>query len=106
MAQKVTVTMTDDIDGTKADETVAFRIDGTSYEIDLSKKNATALRKVFGSYTEHARKAPRSGRAARAGRNRQRSSNVREWAKSQGIKVSERGRIPATVLSRYEEANA
>jgi hypothetical protein len=106
MAQKVTVTMTDDMDGTKADETVTFRIDGASYEIDLSKKNAAALRKVFSSYIEHARKAPRSGRTVRPARNRLRSSGVREWAKSQGIKVSERGRIPASVLSQYEEANA
>ena len=56
MAQKVTVTMTDDIDGTKADETVSFRIDGTSYEIDLSKKNAAALRRVFTPYLGPARR--------------------------------------------------
>jgi hypothetical protein len=106
MAQKVTVTMTDDIDGTKADEAVSFRIDGTSYEIDLSKKNAAALRRVFTPYIEHARRAPRGARAGRPGRNRQRSPDVRAWAKSQGIQVSERGRIPASVVSRYEEANA
>ena len=106
MAQKVTVTMTDDIDGTKADQTVAFRIDGTSYEIDLSKKNAAALRRVFSPYTEHARRAPRGTRTGRAARSRQRSSDVRAWAKSQGIQVSERGRIPASVVSQYEEANA
>ena len=105
MAQMVTVTMTDDIDGTEAAETVSFRIDGTSYEIDLSKKNVTALRRVFNPYIEHARKAPRGARAARSTRNRQRSPDVRAWAKSQGIKVSERGRIPASVISQYEEAN-
>jgi hypothetical protein len=106
MAQKVTVTMTDDIEGTKADETVAFRIDGASYEIDLSKKNAAALRRVFTPYTEHARRAPRGARTGRPARSRQRSSDVRAWAKSQGIQVSERGRIPASVVSQYEEANA
>jgi Lsr2 len=106
MAQKVTVTMTDDIDGTKADETVSFRIDGTSYEIDLSKKNAAALRRVFTPYIGHARRAPRGARAGRPARSRQRSSDVRTWAKSQGIQVSERGRIPASVVSQYEEANA
>jgi hypothetical protein len=106
MAQKVTVTMTDDIDGSKAYETVAFRIDGTSYEIDLSKKNAAALRRVFTSYIEHARRAPRGSRGGRPTRSRQRSPDVRAWAKSQGIQVSARGRIPASVVSQYEEANA
>jgi Lsr2 len=106
MAQKITVTMTDDIDGTKAVETVSFRIDGTSYEIDLSKKNAAALRRMFTSYIEHARRAPRGARAGRLARNQQRSPDVRAWAKSQGIQVSERGRIPASVISQYEEANA
>lgn len=106
MAQRVTVTMTDDIDGTDGAETVSFRIDGTSYEIDLSKKNLTALHKLFAPYVEHARKVSRSGRSTRPARNRQRSSSVREWAKSQGIKVSERGRIPASVLSQYEKANS
>lgn len=106
MAQKVTVTMTDDIDGTKADETVSFRIDGTSYEIDLSKKNAAALRRVFTPYLGPARRAPRGARAGRPARNRQRSPDVRAWAESQGIQVSQRGRIPASVVSQYEEANA
>ena len=106
MAQKVTVTMTDDIDGTQAAESVSFRIDGTSYEIDLSKKNAAALRRMFTPYIEHARKVPRGARAGRLSRNRQRSPDVRAWAKSQGIQVSERGRIPASVVAQYEEANA
>jgi Lsr2 len=106
MAQKVTVTMTDDIDGAEAAGTVSFRIDGTSYEIDLSKKNAAALRRVFTPYIDHARRAPRGARAGRLARSRQRSPDVRAWAKSQGIQVSERGRIPASVVSQYEDANA
>jgi len=106
VAQRVTVEMTDDIDGTEAAETIAFRVDGTAYEIDLSNKNAAKMRQVFGRYTEHARKATGGRRAGRPRRDRHLSSGVREWAKQQGIQVSERGRIPASVVSQYEKAHA
>ena len=106
MAQRVTVVMTDDIDGTEAAETIAFRVDGTAYEIDLSTKNAAKMRQAFGRYIEHARKAAGGRRSGRPRRDRHFSSAVREWAKQQGIQVSERGRIPASVVSQYEEAHA
>jgi hypothetical protein len=105
VAQRVTVEMTDDIDGTEAAETIVFRVDGTAYEIDLSKKNAAKLRQDFGRYIEHARRT-RGRRSGRSPRDRHRSSAVREWAKQQGIEVSERGRIPASVVAQYEEAHA
>ena len=106
MAQMVTVVMTDDIDDTEAAETIAFRVDGTAYEIDLSKKNAAKMRQVLGRYIEHARRTTGGRRSGRSQRERHRSSAVREWAKQQGIEVSERGRIPASVVSQYEEAHA
>ena len=62
MAQQTTVTLTDDIDGGKAAETVSFGLDGRIYEIDLSKKNATALRKALGEFTASARHV-RAGQA-------------------------------------------
>jgi hypothetical protein len=102
----MTVEMTDDIDGTKAAETIAFRVDGTSYEIDLSKKNASKMRRDFGRYIEHARTARSGRRSGRPRRDRDRSPAVRAWAKQQGIQVSERGRIPASVVSQYEKAHA
>jgi hypothetical protein len=105
MAQKVTVEMTDDLDGSQADTTVSFAIDGNAYEIDLSKRNAAAMRRTFDRYIEHARKQGRSTRRTRATRDRRHSSDVRAWAKAQGIQVSERGRIPASVVTQYEEAN-
>jgi hypothetical protein len=106
MAQKVTVEMTDDLDGSQADTTVSFSVDGTAYEIDLSKRNAAAMRRTFDRYIGHARKAGRSSaRRTRGARNRRHSSDVRAWAKARGIQVSERGRIPASVVSQYEEAN-
>ena len=106
MAQKVTVALEDDLDGGPADETVRFGVDGTDYEIDLSAKNAQTFRKKLSPFIEHARKAGR-GPARRTGRTpagRQRSSEVRAWAKDQGIAVSARGRIPASVIEQYQAA--
>ena len=105
MAQKVTVEMTDDLDGSPADVTVAFAVDGTAYEIDLSKRHAAAMRRAFGRYIEHARKAGQTRRAPRRSRDRHYSAAVREWAKARGLKVSERGRIPADVAAQYEKAH-
>ncbi|MGP4030185.1 histone-like nucleoid-structuring protein Lsr2 [Actinomadura sp. 3N407] len=107
MAQKVQVLLVDDLDGGAAEETVSFAVDGRAYEIDLNKKNAAKLRKVMAPYQENARKARVGGRksAGRAASNRHRSAEIREWAKSAGIKVNERGRIPASVIEKYEAAH-
>jgi Lsr2 len=106
MAQKVTVELEDDLDGGPADETVRFGIDGSDYEIDLSKKNAAALRRKLAPFIEHARKAGRGARRrpGRTASSRARSGDIRAWAKDQGIAVSERGRIPASVVEQYEAA--
>jgi Lsr2 len=106
MAQKVTVALEDDLDGGPADETVRFGIDGAAYEIDLSKKNAAALRRKLAPYIDHARKTGR-GQRRRPGRtpaSRERSGGIRAWAKQAGIAVSARGRIPASVVEQYEAA--
>jgi hypothetical protein len=106
MAQRVTVELEDDLDGGPAEETVRFGVDGSEYEIDLSKKNATAFRRKLAPFIDHARKAGR-GQRRRPGRttsSRQRSGDVRAWAKDQGIAVNARGRIPANVVERYEAA--
>ncbi len=107
MAQKVQVLLIDDLDGSSADETVSFGLDGRTYEIDLSKKNADKLRKVLEPYVENARRARPSGRkrATLAAGSRQRSAEIRRWAKSVGIEVSDRGRIPANVIEKYEAAH-
>ena len=104
MAQKVTVALEDDLDGGPADETVRFAVDGADYEIDLRASNADAFRKQLAPYLEHARRAGRSQprRPGRAGR--QRSGDIRAWAKEHGLTVSARGRIPAGVLEQYHAA--
>jgi Lsr2 len=85
---------------------VRFGLGGAEYEIDLSKKNARAFRKQLAPFIEHARKTVR-GQRRRPGRTaagRERSSDIRAWAKGQGIAVSDRGRIPASVVEQYEAA--
>src|SRR5262249_40803326 len=106
MAQKITVAMEDDLDGGPADETVRFGLGGTEYEIDLSTKNANAFRRQLAPFIEHARKTGR-GQRRRPGRtasSRERSADIRAWAKDQGITVSDRGRISASVAEQYGAA--
>lgn len=104
MAQKVQVVLVDDIDGGPADETVSFALDGNFYEIDVSNGNARRLRDALSSYIGHARKAPRQGRRSGTRRpaGRGRNAEIRSWAKSQGISVNERGRIPGDIVRRYD----
>ncbi len=112
MARKVTqlIELTDDLDGGKADQTVSFALNGSNYEIDLSKKNASALNKALKPYLEGARKvrATRTRTAATSsGRGKSRSDlgDIRAWAKSNGYDVSDRGRIPASVTDAYDSAH-
>lgn len=107
MARKVRITMTDDLDGGAADETVAFGIDGRAYEIDLSERNAAELRGALRAYMRCGRRL-RPGkrrRAAPTAHDRERSVAIRAWARGAGIDVKARGRIPAAVVDRYEAAH-
>lgn len=113
MAQKVQVLLVDDLDGGEATETVSFALDGSTYEIDLSKKNADVLRDAFAKYVGAARKAGRSGGSSGRSSSRSRGSTamdrdqaaaIRSWAKKQGLKVSDRGRIPASIIEQYNQS--
>jgi hypothetical protein len=119
MAQKVQVIKTDDLenDDVPADETISFALDGTTYEIDLSEKNASEMRDAFSRYVQAARKVSRGsgGRASGAGRSRatggggrmdrEQAGAIRDWARKNGHAVSDRGRIPASVVDAYEAAH-
>jgi Lsr2 len=104
MATKITVALEDDLDGGPASETVRFGLGSAQYEIDLNKKNARAFRKKLTPFVEHARKAEpgQRHRPARTESSRQRSADIRAWAKATGLPVSDRGRIPASVADQYE----
>lgn len=108
MAQKTLVILEDDLDGGAADETVSFSLDGVAYEIDLSAKNAGKLRDGLATYVGSGRRvggrsARGRGRTARPGGTN--TAGIREWARSQNLDVSERGRIPAAILEKYEKAH-
>ncbi|MFI5954938.1 Lsr2 family protein [Cryptosporangium sp. NPDC051539] len=111
MARKVEVLLVDDIDGGVAAETISFAVDGSAYEIDLSAENAGALREELARYVGAARKAGRAAQPARArgaaeskssAANREQNQAIREWAKANGLEVSERGRIPGEVVEKYQ----
>ncbi|MER5973541.1 Lsr2 family protein [Streptomyces sp. NPDC001922] len=103
MAQRVVVTLSDDIDGGEAAETVNFGLDGKSYEIDLTEANAEKLRGALAPYVEAGRKRAKSGKAYHRTSVAPDPSAVRAWARSHGMEVPPRGRIPKKV---YEAFNA
>jgi hypothetical protein len=98
MAQKVEVFLVDDLDGGAADETVAFSLDGSRYEIDLSTAHASELRAELAQFVRAARKA--AGRPARTADN----AAIREWARENGHDIKERGRVPAALVAEYHAA--
>ena len=118
MARRIVHQLVDDLDGTVLEvgegETVLFSLDGVAYEIDVSDGNAAALRAALTTYIDAARpvsagRSQRSSAASAAERKRRRTGQqdygpVREWAKANGYKVSERGRVPASVLEAFEAA--
>ncbi|MEV5508987.1 histone-like nucleoid-structuring protein Lsr2 [Streptomyces orinoci] len=105
MAQRVVVMLSDDIDGSEADETVEFGIDGKSYEIDLNKANAKKLREILAPYMAMGRKRARSGRTYRRTAVAPDPAAVRAWARSHGMEVPPRGRIPKKVYEAFNAGN-
>jgi hypothetical protein len=108
VAQIREVRLVDDLDGETADETVEFGIDGKSYEIDLSKDNASRLREALADYVSAARRAGgrrRGGSGSGTASGGAQNQAIREWARKRGMKVSDRGRIPAEVLEAYHKEN-
>lgn len=111
VAQKITTLFIDDIDGGDAEGTVRFSLDGTEYEIDLNAQHSEELRSALGKYVTHARKVggtARRGRVAgRAGRGAASTLNtteIRNWARENGIDIKDRGRVPADVVAKYQAA--
>ncbi|MGW7102686.1 histone-like nucleoid-structuring protein Lsr2 [Streptomyces sp. NPDC054838] len=105
MAQRVVVTLSDDIDGGAAEETVSFALDGKSYEIDLNPANAKKLRKSLAPYVAAGRRQARSGKAYRHTSIAPDPAAVRAWARSNDHDVPPRGRIPKRVYEAYNAAH-
>ncbi|OXM49714.1 histone-like nucleoid-structuring protein Lsr2 [Amycolatopsis alba] len=118
MAQQVSVSFVDDIDGTEAEETIEFGLDGVSYQIDLSAENAEELRDTMAQFVEHARRS--GGRKRRltpavaaapvatkqtTAVDRELNQAIRAWARKNGFAVSDRGRIPSEAVEAYHTKN-
>lgn len=109
MAQKIQTFFIDDLDGSEAEGTVLFGLDGTQYEIDLSTDHAKELRTALARYIDAGRRVTGStGRALHNGRktpaNGISNTEVRAWAKAHGLEVKDRGRVSADILARYQAA--
>lgn len=112
MARRTIVHLIDDLDGTEIPDgsgtTLEFGIDGSSYSIDLTASNADKLRRALDKYVSTARKTPTARRrgAPRAIRSETApdARAVRAWAASNDVKVSNRGRIPADVVLKFQAA--
>ena len=109
MAQKVQTLFIDDLDGSEAEGTVRFGLDGAEYEIDLNAEHAQALRDALARYVGAARRAAGGTRRPARGGRRARadgvdSTEVREWAKAQSIEVKDRGRVPAELVVKFKAA--
>lgn len=101
MAQQVVVTLSDDIDGGEASETVAFGLDGRLYEIDLNERNAEKLRESLEPFVEAGRKRTKTGKTYRHTPVAPDPRAVRAWAESNGMEVPARGRIPKKVYEAF-----
>ncbi|MFI7543820.1 Lsr2 family protein [Actinoplanes sp. NPDC049599] len=111
MAKQIVTLLTDDLDGTEADSTIEFGLDGINYTIDLSEKNAGKLRKALEPYLNVASRVGRSTTSRIPARsavptsrsNRDQNQAIREWAGKNGYEVSDRGRIPSSVVEAFHK---
>ncbi len=107
MARRTQVVLIDDIDGQELDgnaRSLTFSFAGVDYSIDLSEKNKRKFEKALEPYIAAAQRIG-------GGRGRKSASAtgldlkaVRAWAASNGIQVSGRGRVPASVIEQFKAA--
>lgn len=105
MAKKVQIILEDDLDGSNADETVTFGLDGATYEIDLTAQHAEELRSALNPFVGAARKTGKAKGSRASGSSGVDTKKVRAWAIENGIDVPGRGRIPKNVVEKYVAAN-
>lgn len=112
MLQRVSILLEDDLDGSAADETLTFRLDGASYEIDLTNKHAEQLRSALSPWISPARQLGGRRPAGRAvqGTGPARSDHeqldaIRQWARRNGHSINDRGRIPAAIRDAFDAAH-
>lgn len=110
MARRTMLILEDDLDATPAQHQVAFTFEGVSYEIDLNEEHYAELQEAMAPWISHARRV--SGRRTSSRRSPSSSDSeasataIREWARSQNMEISDRGRVPANIRTAYEQAHA
>jgi hypothetical protein len=108
VARKTTIVLEDDLSGDVLEqgrgETIAFALDGQSYEIDLSEENSAQLRADLSRYVDAGRKTSAAASSS-AGAGRKDTGDIRAWARENGHEVSGRGRIPSSVVEAYDAAH-
>ena len=109
MAQKIQALFVDDLDGSEAEGTVRFGLDGAHYEIDLNAAHTEELRSMLARYTKAGRKVTGAGRRpardqGKAAANGFSTNEVRDWAKANGMEIKDRGRVPADVVTKFRAA--
>lgn len=115
MAQRVIRSFIDDIDGSEAERTFTFAVDGTNYEIDLSSENIREFNDAIAGFVESARKIrgastpgrrPRSSASMTVRQSREQVQAIRDWARQNGYEVSDRGRIPLKVQEAFDSSHS
>lgn len=114
MAQQMTVTMIDDLTGETGEDIreVQFAWMGWQYEIDLSAANRTKWDELLSELATVARRTGRyiptkhDSRRGGSSPDREKNQAIRQWAAARGIKVSERGRIPAEIVDAYRQEHS
>ncbi|AYD90538.1 Lsr2 family protein [Actinomyces sp. 2119] len=105
MAQKTQVILVDDVDGSEATQTITFALDGVTYEIDVNDEHAAALRESLEEWVAKARRVGGRRNTRRRSSGSSDTQKIREWAREQGMEVSDRGRVSAEIRDAYYKAH-
>jgi hypothetical protein len=106
MVKHVVETVLDDIDGSKNATTYTFALNGEEWSIDLSDKNAKKLSGALEPFITAGTKIGGRKKARGTSKGARRDlADVRAWGQANGYSVSQRGRVPAALLTAYDAAN-
>jgi hypothetical protein len=104
--------LVDDLDGSAADETVVFGLEGESFAIELNAEHALQLRESLALFVRHGRRI--GGRSTplsntvrvRALHAKAYDNRVREWARATGAVMGDDEPISTDLWIKYHEAGA
>ncbi len=116
MAKRIVTRLLDDLDGTDADETLTFALDGIAYSIDLNSANGKKVRDFLDPYIQAGTRLGRVGAGAQLQKHRasvesvasivqvrEENAAIRRWALANGYSVRDRGAIPMSIREAFEK---